>query len=120
MNGVQMSQVNEQAIFLQDACKLAQYAASIGFIVTGGELLRTEEQQEIYIKTGLTKTKNSRHLLKCAIDLNFFLFENGMPVPVKDIKKLRCLAEFWNGLDKKNDCGINWGWDLAHFERRAA
>ena len=40
--------------------------------MTGGELARTPEQQAIYFKTGRSKTMNSIHLKRCAIDLNFF------------------------------------------------
>lgn len=39
---------------------------------TGGELWRSPEQQEIYFKTGRSKTMNSNHLRRCATDLNFF------------------------------------------------
>jgi hypothetical protein len=67
-----MSLSTEQAAFLLDACKLIQYATDQGFVVTGGELARTPEQQAIYFKTGRSKTMNSIHLKRCAIDLNFF------------------------------------------------
>jgi hypothetical protein len=65
-----MSLSQEQAAFLLDACKLIQYATEQGFMVTGGELARTPEQQAIYVKTGRSKTLNSIHLKRCAIDLN--------------------------------------------------
>lgn len=67
-----MSLMQEQAAFLLDACKLIQHATELGFVVTGGELARTPEQQAIYVKTGRSKTLNSIHLKRCAIDLNFF------------------------------------------------
>ena len=67
-----MSLNTEQAAFLLDMCKLIQYATDQGFVVTGGELARTPEQQAIYFKTGRSKTMNSIHLKRCAIDLNFF------------------------------------------------
>ena len=51
-----MSLSQEQAAFLMDACKLIQYATEQGWSVTGGELYRTPEQQEIYLKTGRSKT----------------------------------------------------------------
>ena len=71
-----MSLVTEQAAFLLDVCKLIQFATERGFTVTGGELYRTLEQQQIYIKTGRSKTMNSMHLKRCAIDLNFFITAN--------------------------------------------
>lgn len=61
-----MSLSQEQAEFLLDACRLVQYATGMGFMVTGGELARTPEQQAIYVKTGRSKTLNSIHLKRCA------------------------------------------------------
>ena len=42
-----MSLVTEQAAFLLDMCKLITYATVQGFVVTGGELARTIDQQQI-------------------------------------------------------------------------
>ena len=72
-----MSLVNVQAEFLLDVCKLIDFSTKQGFVITGGELERKVEMQEIYIKTGRSKTMNSMHLKKCAIDLNFFKEING-------------------------------------------
>ena len=111
-----MSQVAEQAEFLQHVCMLVQMATKAGFVVTGGELYRTAEQQQIYVKTGRSKTMNSNHLRRCAIDLNFFL--NG--ALCYDVEKLRPLGEFWRSLSPKNDWGGFWKSfkDVPHFERR--
>ena len=57
-----MSLVREQAAFLLDVAKLINFATEQGFVVTGGELFRTAEQQQIYMKTGRSKTMNSLHL----------------------------------------------------------
>jgi len=46
-----VSVVQDQAAFLLDMCKLVEYATQQGFVVTSGELYRTPEQQEIYVKT---------------------------------------------------------------------
>lgn len=67
-----MSQVDEQWSFLQDVGRLIQWAALNGFKLTGGELFRTVEQQAIYLKEGKTKTANSYHLRRLAIDLHAF------------------------------------------------
>jgi hypothetical protein len=40
-----MSLSTEQAAFLLDACKLIQYATDQGFMVTGGELSRTQNNR---------------------------------------------------------------------------
>ena len=111
-----MSLVAEQAQFLMDACKLVVFATKQGFVVTGGELFRTPEQQEIYLKTGRSKTMNSYHLKRCAIDLNFF--KGG--VLVYDKAVLQPLGDYWESLNKKNSWGGNWNSfkDVPHFERR--
>lgn len=110
-----MSLVQEQAAFLLDACKLIQYATDQGFVLTGGELLRTPEQQEIYLKTGRSKTMASNHLKRCAIDLNFF--KDGKLV--WDKTQLAPLGAYWESLHPKNRWGGNFKSlvDVPHFER---
>ena len=111
-----MSLVAEQAAFLLDAAKLIQFATQEGFVVTGGELARTPEQQAIYVKTGRSKTMNSIHLKRCAIDLNFF--KDGKLI--YDIKQLQIVGNYWESLHPNNSWGGNWKSfkDVPHFERR--
>ena len=111
-----MSLVAEQQAFLLDMCRLVAFATKSGFVVTGGELYRTAEQQQIYVKTGRSKTMDSNHLKRCAIDLNFFL-EGQL---VYDKAKLQPLGDYWESLSKKNSWGGNWNSfkDVPHFERR--
>lgn len=111
-----MSLVTEQQAFLLDVCRLVAFATKQGFVVTGGELFRTAEQQEIYVKTGRSKTMNSLHLKRCAIDLNFF--KDGKLI--YDIKVLAPIGAYWESLSKKNSWGGNWNSfkDVPHFERR--
>jgi len=116
-----MALVIEQAAFLLDMCKLINFAASRGFIVTGGELERKPEMQEIYVKTGRSKTMNSRHLKKCAIDLNFFLRgKDGKLALTYDVAALKPIGDYWESLDPQNSWGGNWRSfvDVPHFERR--
>jgi hypothetical protein len=110
-----MSLMQEQAAFLLDTCKLIQHATALGFVVTGGELARTPEQQAIYVQTGRSKTLNSIHLKRCAIDLNFF--KDGQII--WDKKVLAPLGEFWESLHPKNRWGGNFSTlvDCPHFER---
>jgi hypothetical protein len=68
-----VSNVAEQAAFLLDVTRLIQKATDMGFVVTAGELYRTPEQQQIYVKTGRSRTMNSLHIQRRAVDLNFFL-----------------------------------------------
>lgn len=111
-----MSLVLEQAAFLKDVVKLLNKADELGFVVTGGELYRTPEQQKIYVDTGRSKTMNSNHLRRCAIDLNFF--KNG--TLIYDIPMLKPLGEYWKSLNPKNDWGGFWlsFKDVPHFERK--
>ena len=111
-----MSLVVEQAAFLLDVCKLIIKGTELGFVITGGELYRTIEQQKIYVDTGRSKTMNSNHLKRCAIDLNFF--KNGELI--YDTVILKPLGEYWKSLNPKNDWGGFWTSfkDVPHFERR--
>ena len=111
-----MSVVAEQAAFLLDVAKLINKATELGFTVTGGELFRTAEQQQIYVKTGRSKTMNSNHLKRCAIDLNFF--KDGKLC--YDIALLTPVGQFWESLNPKNSAGMFWKSfkDVPHFERR--
>ena len=110
-----MSLSTEQAAFLLDMCKLIQYATDQGFMVTGGELARTPEQQAIYVKTGRSKTMNSIHLKRCAMDLNFFrdgkiIWDKAPLVPI---------GAYWESLNKANSWGGNGVKivDAPHFSR---
>lgn len=110
-----MSLVKEQAEFLLDVCELIEFATAQGFVVTGGELARTPEQQALHVKAGRSKTMNSIHLKRCAIDLNFFkdgkiIWDKGMLAPV---------GAYWESLHPKNRWGGNFKSlvDCPHFER---
>lgn len=110
-----MSLVAEQAAFLLDVCRLVTKATELGFVVTGGELWRTPEQQAVYVKTGRSKTMASNHLRRLAVDLNFF--RDGVLVSSK--AELKTLGDYWQSLNAKN----RWGGyftsllDTPHFER---
>lgn len=110
-----MSAVKEQAAFLLDLCKLIQKATEMGFDVTGGELYRTPEQQEIYVKTGRSRTMNSLHLNRRAVDLNFF--KGGKLIYEK--AQIQPLAEYWESLHPWNSWGGNGVklHDVPHFSR---
>ena len=107
-----MSLGREQELFSRDLCKLLSKAFEMGYEVRIGEVLRTVEQQDIYVKTGRSTTMNSQHLKKTAADLHF----------MKDEKL--CYPEelgiYWQSLDPKNQAGMFWKTfkDAPHFERR--
>lgn len=110
-----MNLVAEQNAFLLDIAKLINYVDNMddGVLVTGGELYRTIEQQQIYFAKGSSKTMNSNHLRRLAIDLNFI--HNGKMIT--DRAPLQPYGDYWESLNPKNRAGMNWGWDCGHFER---
>lgn len=110
-----MSRVAEQAEFMKDVAKLINFCFEQGWAITGGELYRTPEQQEIYLKTGRSKTMASNHLKRCAIDLNFF--RDGKLI--WDKTQLAPIGAYWESLHPKNRWGGNFRSlvDVPHFER---
>jgi hypothetical protein len=110
-----MSAVTEQWEFLKDVARLINKAEGFGFVLTGGELYRTTEQQKIYFETGKSKTMNSNHLKRLAIDFNFFI--NGKLIYAK--KDIQPLGDYWESLNSLNRWGGNFKsfQDTPHFER---
>lgn len=110
-----MSMISDQAAFLLDVCRLIEYATQQGFTVTAGEMYRTPEQQQIYVKTGRSRTMNSLHLQRQAVDLNFFRDDK----LVMDRISLSALGLFWESLHPLNSWGGNGVKlvDTPHFSR---
>lgn len=110
-----MSNVSEQAAFLLDVCKLIQFATERGFTLTAGELYRTPEQQEIYVKSGRSQTMNSLHMSRRAVDFN--IFKDGKLVG--DKATLAPLGAYWESLHPLNSWGGNGKKlvDTPHFSR---
>jgi len=101
-----------QEAFSRYLVRLLQKAFELGYEVRIGEVQRPVEMQEIYVKSGRSKTMNSMHLKKCAADLHF-MKEGILCYP-------RELGDYWESLDPKNSWGGNWKSfkDQPHFERR--
>lgn len=108
--------VQQQHFFLRDVAKLIFYATETGLLVTGGELYRTQEQQDIYVAKGLSKTRNSNHLRRLAIDLNFFTKAGTLLSSKNDLQRI---GNYWEALDPANRWGGNFTsfLDTPHFER---
>lgn len=112
----------EQEAFVKDVLKLVDMAIRDGYGVRFGEVERTVEQQKLYIQAGRSKTMNSMHLKRCAIDLILIL--DGK---VATREQIRPLGDYWESLDSKNRWGGNWRGlvdagkssfvDAPHFER---
>lgn len=112
---------DHQFDFIIDVAALIAFCKEHGVKVTGGELLRTKEQQNIYLEQGLSTTNKSRHLKKLAIDLNFFINDEYIGNDKKAKEKLQFIGDYWESLNDLNSWGGNWKsfLDCPHFERRA-
>ena len=118
-----MSLGQEQEAFVKHVLLLINKAYELGFGVRIGEVERTAEQQKIYVQTGRSKTMDSMHLKRCAIDL--ILVVGGKIATREQIKPL---GDYWESLDPKNRWGGNWRGlvdsgksrfiDAPHFERK--
>jgi hypothetical protein len=111
-----MTTSDKQWLFLQDVARLILYAEGLGVKLTGGELYRTKEQQAIYLEQGLSKTNNSNHLRRMAIDFNLFVDGN---IQWNNCDEWKQLGYYWESLDEANRWGGNYKTflDLPHFER---
>src|SRR4051812_20461073 len=101
-----------QKKFTQDIAKLITFAFSHGLELTFGEVYRTLEQQKIYFDTGRSKTMNSKHLNRLAVDFNIFkngelLFVDATKYEV-DYASALILGIYWTGLDANNVWGSDW------------
>lgn len=99
-----MSKIQER--FAQDAARLIQKAAELGYGVTFGEAWRTPEQAALNAKKLDAAGKpvgisNSLHMDRLAIDLN--LFKDG--VYITDDRGHRELGTWWETLS----AGHRWG-----------
>lgn len=113
-----------QEIFAVQAAELILKANELGFGVRIGEVLRTPEQQKLYLASGASKTSNSQHLKKLAIDLN--LIVEGRLATAAEV---RPLGKWWEARDPLNRWGGSWRGavesgaskfvDSPHFERLA-
>lgn len=104
----------KQEKFSKNVAKLFNFILENGYQIRIGECQRTVEQQKIYFKQGKSKTMNSNHLKKLAIDL--FIFKNGEWFISKS--QLQKIGDFWESLDKNNRWGGNFisFVDCPHFE----
>jgi hypothetical protein len=105
-----------QAEFLLHVGEVVKFATVQGWFVTGGELYRTVEQQALHFQAGRSKTMNSQHLKRLAIDLNFI--KSG--VVCYSQPELEPIGKFWESLHPKNVWGGHWKSfrDTPHFERQ--
>lgn len=109
-----------QQIFTSNIAKLIVFAELKGFGLTFGEAFRTNEQQLIYVQTGKSKTMDSKHLKRLAVDFN--CFKNGNLT--YDWNDIKVLGDYWESLNENNRWGGDWNKndikdgfiDVPHFE----
>tara|TARA_B100001765_G_C19333509_1_gene262796 strand:+ start:81 stop:437 length:357 start_codon:yes stop_codon:yes gene_type:complete len=110
----------QQQIFTLNIAKLIAEADCLGIGLTFGDAYRTEEQQRIYVNSGKSKTMNSNHRRRLAVDFNFFK-DGNLTYKFEDIKPL---GDFWAKLHPANRWGGDWNkngkpdgfMDTPHFE----
>lgn len=116
----------KQQIFTLNVAKLISKAEELGIGLTFGDAFRHKDLQYLYyhgltfendelVKTRRkTRTMNSMHLKRLAVDFNFFI--NGKLTYKK--QDLQDLGDFWESLNKCNRWGGNFKsfLDTPHFE----
>lgn len=109
-----MTLSDKQHVFAMNVSKLLQHVESLGYTCSIGEILRSKEQAEIYVKEG-KGILDSQHCKKLAVDL--FIFSNGKYLEQKSDYKP--LGDYWESLDPENRWGGNFPRvDCVHFEMR--
>lgn len=100
-----------QQAFSRDVFHLMQFVYSKGYDIRIGEAQRPIEMQELYVKTGRSKTLDSMHIKKCAIDLHFT--KDGQLCYPEEI------GVYWESLNPLNQWGGHWKSfkDQPHFQR---
>ena len=105
----------EQSIFSFDVCRFILWAHELGYEVTFGEAQRPIEMQKIYYESGRSKTMDSLHIKRLAIDL--FFFKDGLLLASKE--EMQQIGNYWEAMCAQNTWGGNWKSfkDIPHFQR---
>ena len=113
--GKKMGLFEHQWEFLKDVAKLIEYMSKIKDLeVSGGHLWRTKREQEFLLKIGRSRTMNSKHLDRLAIDFNF-KYKGQI---VGKHKVVEDIAKYWESLSEYNEAGYFWSFfDPSHFQR---
>lgn len=106
----------KQQVFTLNIARLINKADELCIGMTFGHAWRSQQEQRRLFQLGKSKTLNSKHLQRLAVDFNFFI--NGKLTYKK--KDLQELGDYWESLNKKNSWGGNWKsfLDTPHFEMK--
>ncbi len=116
-----MSLSKRQRIFTLMVADLIGYAYSRGYELTFGHAWRDRETQRRLVELGLSKTMDSKHCQRLAVDFNLFI--DGRYVTDKEA--YRPLGEKWEALGgrwggrfglRPEEYDSKVGWDAGHFE----
>lgn len=115
-----MSLSKKQGVFTQNIGKLIDWAYCNEYYLTFGHAWRSTEEQKRLVSEGKSKTMNSNHLSRLAVDFNVFI--NGKLT--WDWHKIKPLGDYWESLHPKNRWGGDWNKndkkdgfiDSPHFE----
>ena len=111
-----------QNTFLKNLANLIFYIQDSGYTISGGELWRSEETQAAHVKANRSKTMDSQHLKRLAIDLNIFdgeyLLFSDTTRKDKDTLIVKGFADNWCALHQANRWGGEFKsiFDPCHFE----
>lgn len=113
-----MTLSERQRIFSKNVAKLILWAAENGIEVVIGEVQRTLDQQRLYVRAGKSRTMDSKHLLKLAVD--FALFVDGKYTVAREPHAK--MGAYWKSLHPCNVWGGDFAklQDLVHFEYNPA
>lgn len=107
-----------QGAFARDLARTLLHAEQHGLLLTLGEAWRSQEVQELYYKTGRTKTLTSRHGLRLAVDVNAYDLRDGGRLLwaepdryAADCARFKPVADYFVGLDPLNVWGADWDRD---------
>lgn len=123
-----MSYSNRQWAFLKDVSLLINFIAKSGWKATGGDLYRSNPEQERLFNMGRSNARpgESRHGSRMAIDLNFWDSDGaymGIQLDIlgrdKHQEKMQFIGDYWKSLHPKNKWGGEFKslYDYGHFER---
>lgn len=107
-------------LFGRDLRKLLEFIEAQGYAYVIGEVQRHAVTQKHYLTQGLSKTMDSQHLKKLAVDITIGREVNGGFSPVWDKEVLQVFGDYWESISEENAWGGNWKSfkDTPHFERK--
>ncbi len=109
-----------QQLFSINIAKLILFAEQQEIKLTFGHAYRSPEEQKRLYQEGKSKTLNSNHNRRLAVDFNYFI--NGRLT--YDWHKIKILGDYWESLHPLNRWGGDWNKndikdgfiDVPHFE----